>query len=73
MPTGRPRINAVAPLTSSERQARHRERVRDAVGRLDAARQVVERSDKAARLCGDMEVVAAWIELCCILNGDKSD
>jgi hypothetical protein len=69
----RPRICAAAPLTGGERQARHRGRIRDAVARVDAARRVIDRADQAVRLCGDVAIVAAWLELRCILVGDKRD
>ena len=68
MPIGRPRINSGSPLTAAERQARHRHRGRDAAARIAAARQVIERTQEAVRLCGDVEVVAAWLELTEILG-----
>jgi hypothetical protein len=60
-------------LTGSQRQARLRERTRDAVARLDAARHVLTRADKAVRFCGDVEIIAAWLELCEILQSNADD
>ena len=71
MPSGRPRIIPAAALTSAERQARRRNRSRDAIGRIENARRLIDRVDKTIRFCGDIEVVTAWAELCEILNADN--
>jgi hypothetical protein len=70
---GRPRLNPAAALTVAERQARLRARGRDAITRLDAARKVIHRVDRAVRLCGDVEIVGAWHELQDILMANPGD